>query len=199
MALKLEVFETANRSTRSDTVILDVLALEEAKLSSYDAGYTAGWEDAAAAQSDDQGKIKSDLSRNLQSLNFTYQEARAHVLKALEPLMLEIVGKLLPELARGALAPVILQTLMPMAESLGDAPISILINPSARSAVEELLERATGLPLTIIEEPTLGEGQAYLRLGDSESLVDLDEATRKITTAVHSFFEFPKSAIPGKE
>ena len=46
MALKLEVFETANRSTRSDTVILDVLALEEAKLSSYDAGYTAGWEDA---------------------------------------------------------------------------------------------------------------------------------------------------------
>ena len=45
----------------------------------------------------------------------------------------------------------------------------------------------------------MGEGQAYLRLGDSESLVDLDEATRQITTAVRSFFEFPKSAIPGKE
>lgn len=194
MALKLEVFETADRPKRADTVVLDLSALDEAKLASFDTGYRAGWDDAAAAQTDDQSKISADLGRNLQSLGFTYQEARAHVLKAVEPLLLEIVGKLLPELARSTLAPMLLETLTPLAEGLADAPITLVVNPAARPAVEALLEQVTGLPLTIVDEPTLGEGQAWLRLGATETHVDLDSATEKIAAAVRSFFD-----IPGKE
>ena len=192
MSLKLEVFETEVRPKRADMVVLDISALEEAKLASFDTGYRAGWDDAAAAQTGDQSKIGADLGRNLQSLGFTYQEARAHVLKAVEPLLLEIVGKLLPELARGSLAPMLLETLMPLADGLADAPITLVLNPAARPAVEALLEQATGLPLTIIEEPTLGEGQAWLRLGAVETNVDLDSATEKIAAAVRSFFNIPE-------
>lgn len=191
MPLKLEVFETDGRPKRADTVVLDVSALDEAKLASFDTGYRAGWDDAAAAQTGDQSKISADLGRNLQSLGFTYQEARAHVLKAVEPLMLEIVGKLLPALARETLAPVLLETLTPLAEGLADAPITLVINPAVRPAVEALLDQATGLPLTIVEETTLGEGQAWLRLGGTETHVDLDAATEKITAAVRSFFDMP--------
>ena len=194
MPLKLEVFETADRPKRADLVMLDISALEEAKLASFDTGYRAGWDDAAAAQTGDQSRISADLGRNLQSLGFTYQEARAHVLKAVEPLLLEIVGKLLPELARSTLAPMLLETLMPLAEGLADAPITLVLNPAARPVVAALLEQATGLPLTIIEEPTLGEGQAWLRLGATETHVDLDGATEQIAAAVRSFFD-----IPGKE
>ena len=194
MPLKLEVFETDGRSTRADTVVLDLSALEEAKLAAFDTGYRAGWDDAAAAQTGDQSKIGADLARSLQSLDFTYQEARAHVLKAVEPLMLEIVGKLLPEIARSTLAPILLETLMPLADGLADAPITLVLNPAARLAVEALLEQATGLPLTIVEEPTLGEGQAWLRLSGTETKVDLDNATEKIAAAVRSFFD-----IPGKD
>ena len=192
MSLKLEVFETEVRPKRADMVVLDISALEEAKLASFDTGYRAGWDDSAAAQTGDQSKIGADLGRNLQSLGFTYQEARAHVLKAVEPLLLEIVGKLLPELARGSLAPMLLETLMPLADGLADAPITLVLNPAARPAVEALLEQATGLPLTIIEEPTLGEGQAWLRLGAVETNVDLDSATEKIAAAVRSFFNIPE-------
>ena len=194
MALKLEVFETGSRTKRAETVVLDLSALEEAKLAAFDTGYRAGWDDAAAAQTGDQTRISVDLGRNLQSLGFTYQEARAHVLKAVEPLMLEIDGKLLPELARSTLAPMLLETLMPLAEGLADAPITLVLNGAARPAVEALLQQATGLPLTIVEEPTLGEGQAYLRLGSVETNVDLDSATEKIAAAVRSFFD-----IPGKD
>lgn len=194
MPLKLEVFETADRPKRADLVMLDISALEEAKLASFDTGYRAGWDDAAAAQTGDQSRISADLGRNLQSLGFTYHEARAHVLKAVEPLLLEIVGKLLPELARSTLAPMLLETLMPLAEGLADAPITLVLNPAARPVVAALLEQATGLPLTIIEEPTLGEGQAWLRLGAVETHVDLDGATEQIAAAVRSFFD-----IPGKE
>lgn len=194
MPLKLEVFETDGRSARGETVVLDLSALDEAKLAAFDSGYQAGWDDAAAAQSGDQSKIGADLGRSLQSLGFTYQEARAHVLKAVEPLMLEIVGKLLPELARSTLAPMLLETLMPLAEALADAPITLVLNPAARPAVAALLEQATGLPLTIVEEATLGEGQAWLRLGGTETKVDLDSATERIAAAVRSFFD-----IPGKD
>ena len=118
--LRLEVFETEARGSTPEMVVLDTMALEEAKLGSYDAGYSAGWEDAAAAQTNEQSLIKADLARNLQSLGFTYQEARIHILRSIEPLLQEMVGRLLPELARESLAPIVLEALMPMAETLAD-------------------------------------------------------------------------------
>jgi len=193
MSLRLEVFEIEQRGTGGATVVLDAGALEEAKLASYDQGYSAGWEDAAAAQSDEQGRMKADLARHLQALGFSYQEARMHVLKAIEPLLLDIVGRLLPDLARETLAPVVLEALMPMAETLADTPVTLVLNPAARDAVEQLLERATGLPLTLQEEPTLGEGQVYLRLGMAETEVNLDRAIADITAAVRGFFALSSS------
>ncbi len=189
MTLRLEVFETEPRPTGGGTVVLDQVALEDAKLASYDQGYSAGWEDAVAAQSDEQGRMRADLARHLQALGFTYQEARVHVLKAVEPLLVEIVGRLLPDLARETLAPVVLESLMPMAEAMADAPVTLVMNPAARPAIEMLLDRATGLPLILQEEETLGEGQVYLRLGTAETRVDLDRAIADITAAVRGFFD----------
>ncbi len=196
MALKLEVFDTDDKPSKAQTVVLDRVALEDEKLASYDKGYSAGWEDAVAAQSDDQTRMRADLARNLQTLGFTYHEARSHILKAIEPLMLEIVLRLLPEIARDTLAPFVLETLMPLAEGLGDAPVTLVINPASRPAVEALLEQATGLPIIVQEEPTLGEGQVYLKLGAVETEVDLDRATADIAAAVRGFFDLPGKDRP---
>jgi flagellar assembly protein FliH len=189
MALKLEIFDTGtSASARGETVVLDTLALEEAKLAAYDAGYRAGWDDAAAAQSDDQARIGADLARNLQALSFTYHEARQHVLRALEPLLAGIVDRILPQTAHAALAPMILDTLRPIAAEVSEPPVSVVINPAARPAVAALLDRATAPPVRIVEEPTLGEGQAYLRFDAAEIRIDLDEAAARISAAVHDFF-----------
>ena len=196
MALKLEVFDTEEKPAKTRTIVLDRVALEDEKLASYDTGYRAGWEDANAAQSDDQSRIGADLARNLQSLGFTYHEARTHILKAIEPLMVEIVGRLLPEIARETLAPFVLETLMPLAEGLSDAPVTLVLNPTARAPVEALLEQATGLPVRIEEEPTLGEGQVYIKLGAVETQVDLDKAIADIAAAVRGFFDLPGKDRP---
>lgn len=196
MVLKLEVFDAEPKPAKSHTVVLDRVALEDEKLASYETGYRAGWDDASAALSEDQSRIRSELARNLQTLSFTYHEARSHVLKAVEPLLLQIVGQLLPEIARETLGPFVLETLMPLAEGLGDAPVTLVINPAARPAVEALLDQATGLPLTIEEEPTLGEGQVYIRLGTVETQVDLDKATAEIASAVRGFFDLPGKDRP---
>ena len=196
MAVKLEVFNAQDKPTNTQTVILDRVALEDEKLASYDSGYRAGWDDANAAQSEDQTRIRAELARNLQDLGFSYHEARTHILKAIEPLMLEIVGRLLPEIARQTLAPIVLETLMPLAEGLGDAPVTLVLNPASRAAVEALVEQATGLPMTIHEEPTLGEGQVYIKLGTQEAQIDLDQATADIAAAVRGFFELPGKDRP---
>ena len=69
-----------------------------------------------------------------------------------------------------------------------DEPVHIVLNPAARPAVETLITEATGLPLCIEEEPTLPEGQAYIRIGQTEAQVDLGRVTAEIAAAVHGFF-----------
>ena len=189
MVLRLGIFENEEADSPAGTVVLDAAALEEARLASYDSGYAAGWEDATAAQSGDQSRIKAELARNLQALSFTYQEARSHVLRALEPLLTETMGKLLPQIAKVSLGSIVLDALMPMAETMADTPVAMVLNPASRPAVEALIAEATGLPIVIEEEATLGEGQVYLRLGGSETCVDLDRATSEIMTALRGFFD----------
>lgn len=188
-ALRLEVFDVPGAGSRHATLVVDTSALEDIRMLAYEQGYTAGWDDAAAAQTDDQTRIKSDFARNLQSLGFTFQEARMHVLRNIQPLLLQIVSRLLPEMARETLASIALETLMPLADEMADAPVTVVLNPLSRPAVEALLEQATGLPLIVIEEPTLGEGQVYLRMGDNETRIDLDRATASIADAVRDFFD----------
>ena len=188
-ALRLEVFDVQDASSTRGTIVTDANQLEDIRMQAYEQGYTAGWDDAASAQSEDQSRIQADFARNLQSLGFTFHEARTHVLRAVQPLLNEIVTCLLPEMAREGLASVALEILMPLADEMADAPVTLVLNPASRPAVEALLEQATGLQLTFIEEPTLGEGQVYLRLGDVETRVDLDRATADIATAVRDFFD----------
>lgn len=196
MVLRLEVFESEVPvgAGQAETLVLDTGALEDAKLASFESGYSAGWEDAAAAQADDRTRVSADLARSLQSLTFTYHEARNHVLKAIEPLLRHVVGHLLPVLAKDTLAAKVLEVLLPLADNLVAAPITLMLNPAARSAIEDILAKTSGLPLILVEEPTLGEGQVYLKLGDVEREVNLDRAVLEISAAVRGFFE-----LPGKE
>jgi flagellar assembly protein FliH len=187
-ALHLEVFDTASASDGTLRPLVEATAVEEAKVASFEQGYSAGWDDAVAAQQGDQTRIRADLARNLQSLSFTFQDARGHVLQAIRPLILEMVNRLLPEVARETLAPTVLDAVMPLADALADAPLTLVLNPAVRGQVEDLLAQATGLPMVIDEEPTMPEGQVYIRFGSTETKVDLAQVTTDIAIAVRAFF-----------
>ena len=187
-ALRLEIFDTVTAGDGTPQPLVEASALDDAKITSFEQGYSAGWEDATAAQSDDQTRISADLARNLQSLAFTFQDARSHVLQAIRPLLLEMTNRLLPEVAREALAPTVLDALMPLADDLADAPLTLVLNPAMRDRVESLIAQATGLPMVVEEEASLSEGQVYIRFGGAESKVDLTQVTDDITTAVRAFF-----------
>lgn len=191
-ALNLEVFDTPQDQGQTPVVVLESIAFEEAKLGAYDQGYRAGWEDAVAAQQNDQTQISAELARNLKSFGFTLADARAHVLAAMQPLLEDITARLLPAIARESLAPMIVQHLRPLAERASDSPIEMLINPAVRPAIETMLSHTNGPPVHLIDEPSLGEGQAFLRLGQSETRVDLDGAIGEITQAIANYFQLPE-------
>ena len=173
---------------------------EEARLAAYDQGYAAGWDDAIAAQSDEISRLRADLGRNLCTMGLTWREAHRHILTAIEPLIAEMTGKVLPNVARAALGAVILDELRPLAAQLSAAPFSIRTAPENVALVERLIADAD-FPLTVTADDTFGPGQALLRIGRSggaeeeapaapqERLVDLDRAVAAIAQAVEGYFQ----------
>ena len=188
MALSLEIFETDPKAA-PDRIVLDQIAFARQQLSSYDNGYRAGWDEANATAAALVAHNKADLSQHLQKLSFTYHEAQAHVLAALHPLFVHIVGQIMPQIARETLAPIVVETLIPLADRLGQAPVILRVNPAMRQAVQSLIEASVSLPLTINADPTMAEGQVHLQLGMAEAELDLDQATADIATAVRGFFD----------
>lgn len=168
--------------------------LEQARLAGYEAGYKAGWDDAVTAEAESQGRIGAEFARNLQDLGFTFHEARSHVMQALEPLLAGMVERVLPDLVSRTVGQTIVEELLPLASEAADAPIEVVICPSCRPAIEPMLVEAA-VPFTLVEEPTLAEGQVFLRSGHSERHIDFADAVDRIGTAINSLYQLNEKAI----
>lgn len=161
---------------------------EEARLAGFDAGYAAGWDDAATAHAEDRARADAATTQALQTLGFTFQEARNHILTALEPLLAEVTAKLLPAIAQAALPALVVETVMPLAEGLAEPPVTLRLHPECRAAVERLCVPALGLPVTIVEDATLSPGNIRLTLDAAEARVNLDAAVAALSAAISDFF-----------
>jgi len=165
------------------------------KMAAYEKGYKAGWDDAAAAQSDDESRIGAEFARNLQDLGFTFHEARNHVMRAMEPLLSEIVSKVLPSVVSETIGQTIIEELLPLAETASDTPIEIVIAPGSRESLETLLDENIAVPITIVEEETLADGQVYLRMGSIERHIDMTTTVDKIGHAIQAVYELNDKAM----
>lgn len=191
--IALEEFGTGRRAARSagDTV------LAEARLEAFDKGYREGWEDAAAAYAAEQAAIGADLARALDDMSFTYHEARRAMLVEMRALMGGILEKVLPGTMRAALGQTILERIGAAVAARGEIAVEITVAPENRPRVAPLLQGGASLPVRLAEEPSLGPGQAVLRFGPAEELVDLDAVAAGIAAAVDGFFT--AEAADGKE
>jgi hypothetical protein len=183
----LEVFDHPDLQGGSDYSA--VSSVDEAKLAGFEDGYRAGWDDAVAAQDKESARIRADFARNLEDLGFTYAEAHRHVLAAIEPLLRDMVCKVMPRMAHDTLGPIVLEHLVPVARQLAGVPIEIVVHPASRTLIEPLVADSGIVPLVIAEEASLGEGQVHLRFADRDRRIDLDGVIAAIGTAVSEFFE----------
>lgn len=160
---------------------------EDERLAAYEKGYAAGWEDAVAAQEGDALRLREDLSNNLRDLAFTFQEARAHVLRSLEPLLRAMVNRVLPEVARAAFGEAVAAEARAAAGAAATAPVEILVAPENVAAVEAALGNDPALPVRLVADPMLADGQARFRMGVEEGAFDQDALIAAIRGHVTDF------------
>lgn len=169
--------------------------LEKARLEGYEVGYKAGWDDAAEAEIKEKDRIGAEFARNLQDLGFTFHEARSHVMQALEPLLAGMVERVLPRLVSETMGQTIIEELLPLATEAADAPIEVVVAPASRPVLEKLLESGTTVPFTLVEEPTLAQGQVFLRSGKTARHIDFTSAIDRIGAAIEGLYELNEKAF----
>lgn len=162
---------------------------EEQRLEAFEQGYKAGWDDANKAQSDSASQISTEFARNLQDLSFTYHEAFSHVMKAMNPLLQQIVEAVLPAMAQQTLGARVVEQLLNMARTHGEQPASITVSPANLAAMESILEQEMPFPVQVTEDSSMGEGQVELRFGQTEQEIEMDEVLAGIGQAVAGFFQ----------
>ncbi|WP_299936119.1 ABC transporter ATP-binding protein [uncultured Pelagimonas sp.] len=161
--------------------------LEGQKLEAFENGYRAGWDDAVKAQSDDRSRISSAFGQHLQDLSFTYHEAYSQVMNAMAPLLDEMVAALLPQMARETLGHHIVEQLRSMAQEIGALKVVVAVAPSNTESVAPLLEGEFSFPIQLIEDDTLADEQADIRLGQTEKQIDLGDLIASVSEAVDGF------------
>lgn len=182
---RLEEFDGPGRITGLPDLESLTTPPEQDALAAFDKGYAAGWEDAAKATRQEQEQSETAVAQSLQDLGFTYQEARAHVMRSLTPLVSGMLTRLLPRLIRDTLGARIIEEIDGIADKSADSPIDLLIAPAGADDLRAIVGRITELPLRVVEEATVPEGQIFLRLGQTEREIDLSGALDSISAALN--------------
>lgn len=168
--------------------LMSAVALEDQRLAAFEQGYTAGWDDAIAAQARDQSRITGTLARNLEDLSFTYHEALSQMLVSVEPVFRGLVEMILPEMMVHTFGYKIVDELDDMARNLAGQPATIFVSAGAAGALRPLLSRELSMPVEIQEDPSLGEGQAALKIGAAERAMDTEQMLASLRETIDAFF-----------
>lgn len=168
-------------------------AIEDLKLQSFETGYQAGWDDAIKAQAEDQAKIGAELGQNLQAISFAYHEALTKLTGSMQPVLEQMIHKLLPEMAQNALGAHIVEQVMSLANERISGPVEIVVADANVEKVAMLAGESLTEPFEVVGESSLGEGQAFVRLGEDERLVDLDAVVSGVSEAFVAFFHEAKT------
>ncbi|WP_108483850.1 flagellar biosynthesis protein [Oceaniglobus ichthyenteri] len=194
--LHLEDFSAAQLTPRPTSALPDLAnptpPAEEQALAAYDKGYAAGWEDASLAASQSQDKLQTAMANNIEDLGFTYHEARAHVMRSLTPLLNGMLTKLLPRMIRDSLGARIMEEIDSIAQGAADTPIELMVFPDDAPHLKPIVDKITSLPLSLVAESTVPQGQIFLRIGQVEREIDLEGAIASIGQAVSALDELNK-------
>lgn len=164
------------------------VASEEEKLQSFEAGYQAGWDDALKAQKESNDHISAEFAQNLQDMTFTYHEALSKLTSSIEPVMKEVVSKLLPEIVAQSLVGHICEQIDILIKENVGQNIEVVVCKSNVSKLEMIAGDKYENQIKIVAEETLGEGQAFVRIGNSERQVDIAGVVEGVSNAIAAFF-----------
>ena len=162
--------------------------IEDIRLGAFEQGYSAGWEDATAAQTKDNQRISAALSASLEDLSFTYHEAVNQMTLALEPMFRTLIAAVLPEMMARTFGDHILAQIRLLAQNQLQGPVQLRLPPGSAAAVRPLLSSELTIPVELTEDPALESGQARLQIAGEAREIDCAALIRSFGEAVDAFF-----------
>jgi flagellar assembly protein FliH len=161
-------------------------ALQDLKLEQFEKGYSAGWEDAIKAQSENASHATDIFAKSLSDLSFTYQEAVAHMADALVPVLTEMVQKVVPRAAELGLNARLAEHLKDIITRHAGIDIVVICNPFRSAYLSELITGDFSMPVRLQEDDQLGRDCLRIRFGHQEDQLDLSEIVKEIESAVNT-------------
>lgn len=161
----------------------------------YAQGYQAGWDDALKSKTDEQDRIDAELARHVQEMSFTFHEARAHLVQAIEPLLEQILTTFLPAIIQESMGQRVVEALEPLVNEAVNAPVLIQVARGQKDVVMAQMSSSALTAIEVIEEETLTVGQAFLKLGKIERKIDLSEAVDHVITSLHALTELNRKVL----
>lgn len=162
--------------------------VQEAQLASFESGYQAGWEDAVKAKDDESTSLTAEFVQNVQDISFTYHEAYSKLSAGMQPLMSRFVTTVLPAVAQEGLHFQLVDQIGKLMDAQSENVVELVVSPDRREHVQNALETHIEIPFSIVEEPSLGDGQVYLRVNQHEREIDIDAVLAEVSNAVDAFF-----------
>lgn len=135
----------------------------------YDEGYAAGLQ-AANAQA---AALSEDCLHALNTIDFTYAEARRQTLDALTPFLHALAHKVLPHCVENGFADQIAQILVDAAEQQASEAVTLHVHPSQNAAIAQVAEK-TAANVIIHADPDLGQHSAWIKHAGTEAHLDMD-------------------------
>ncbi|MCV2887483.1 ABC transporter ATP-binding protein [Ruegeria aquimaris] len=167
--------------------LIDEDGLEEIRLTAFEEGYSAGWDDAVQARTEDNGRITAALARNLEDLSFTYNEALTQMSLSLEPMFASLMSTVLPGTMDKSFTHHIVEQLKSMAQDQVAQPALLIVPSGVGAVLKPVLDQEFSFPVQLVEEASLPDGQACLRIGTQERDVDCSSILTSISEAMESF------------
>ncbi|WP_171240325.1 ABC transporter ATP-binding protein [Ruegeria sp. HKCCA5491] len=175
--------------------LLDDDALEEMRLAAFEAGYSAGWEDALQAREQDRGEASATLAKSLEDMSFTYHEAIARMSTSLEPMFQSLMRTVLPESLDRGFAARLVEQLTEMARDHIGQPMQAFVPEGCAPKLESMVPESLSSETQVIEDPALEPGQARLQVGVFQREVDCSALLATISGAFDAYVFEAKKAL----
>jgi len=172
--------------------------VEEAKLVSFEKGYTAGWDDAIDAKDKEVTNVSATLASSLEDLSFTYHEAQSQLMESLDPMFKVLTSAILPDTMAATFGHHIIDHLNEMAKSRINEPMEVVAAAGEGTAIRALLGDQTSLDVRVREDANLSTGQAQLRVGQSERELNSEALIDSIRESINAFsYQFKEESHYG--
>ncbi len=163
--------------------------VEEAKLESFEKGYSAGWDDAVDAKDKETSRISTMLASSLEDLNFTYHEAQTQLIENLDPMFKVLTSVILPDTMAATFGHHIVDHLTDMAKDQMNEPMNVVVGGGEAASLRALIGDDFPVEVHVREDASFAEGQAQLRVGRSERELNSGALIDSIRDSVEAFSE----------